>query len=132
MSVSEQAAWVRGEGQACVLIGNWINFSSSGGWQRIKQGLEVGPQAGLRERSYPSVYETCGREMVGDRVGQRVSPRAPMPRACSHGLQMTPFSPESSVVPIKPFHPQTHWQGSIRVHPTPNLQLSGRFKQRLV
>ena len=66
MSVSEPAAWVRGEGQACVLIGNWINFSSSGGWQRIKQGLEGGPQAGLRERNYPSVYETCGREMMGD------------------------------------------------------------------
>lgn len=47
----------------------------------------MGPQAGLRERSYPSVYETCGREMVGDRESDKEFlqvPRChvPVPMVC--------------------------------------------------
>lgn len=102
MSVSEQAAWVLGEGQARVLIGNWINFSSSGGWQRIKQGLERGPQAGLRERNYPSVFETCGRDMVGDRESDKeflqVSRcQVPVPMVCRRLLfhLRAPWCPSS-------------------------------------
>lgn len=46
-------------------MGDWVNFSSSEGLQRIKQGPEGGPKAGVIERNCPSAYETSGREMLG-------------------------------------------------------------------